>query len=144
MKLTHEQQVQVAKAVLKAYGIHPSVSNAFRKGSKTHRLYYSEYLGKFAPAVLYWLSNEPSYEQMAKDFQEESGCLVFHAILSHTNIGDCLDILAVPSDSEDLEMFLKDAQKGYFMSHCHNLTTGDVDYGTIVVRPAMGGLVRIG
>lgn len=143
MKITHEMQAKIAQTILKAYNIHPSVSNAFRKGVKNHRLYYSEYLGEFAPAVLYWLSNEPSYEKLAKEFEEESGCLVFHCILSHTNFGDCLDILTIPSNTDDLEIFLEDAKQGRFMSHCHNLTTGDVDFGTIVVRPAMGGLVRV-
>lgn len=142
MKLTHEQQRFIAQKILQAYHVVPPVSNAFRKGTKNHRLFYSEYQGEFFPATLYWLENEPSYLAEAKRFEEETGCLVFHVILSHSNFGDCLDFLFVPADSEDVEMFLNEAFKCRFVSRCHNLTYDEVEMGTIEVRPAMGGMCR--
>lgn len=143
MKLTHEEQVAIAKKILKAYHIHPSVSTAFREGSKNHRLFYSENCGKAFPAILYFLSNNPEWEAMVKEFADEMGVLPFHAILSHTDFGDLLDVLYVPADSEDMESFAEMAKQGLFVSHCYNLTEGFAEGGTIRVIPVMGGLLRV-
>lgn len=143
MKLTHEEQVAIAKKVLKAYRIHPSVSNAFREGSKNHRLFYSENCGKAFPAILYFLSNNPEWEAKVREFEKQTGCLPFHATLSHTDFGDLLDVLYVPADSEDIEDFLEMSKAGLFISRCYNLTEGFAESGTIRVIPVMGGLLRV-
>lgn len=142
-KLTHDQQRQIAFKILKAYRIHPSVSNAFGKGRKNHRLFYSERASATFPAVLYWLDNEPEYARIAKEYADRTGSLVFHAILTHTEFGDLLDVLAVPNDVADAIIFEAEASRGNFMSYCYNLTTGEAECGTIGVRPAMGGLKRV-
>ena len=143
MKLEHNNQVAIAQAVLRAYHIHPSVSNSFRKGSKKHRLFYSERGNSTFPAVLYWLDNKPEFVKIANDYAEKTGNLVFHAILTPTEFGDLLDILSIPSDTEDVEAFLEEAQNGIFRSYCYNLSTGEAECGSIKVRPIMGGLERI-
>ena len=144
MKLTPEQQTLIAQKVLQAYHVHPSVSASFRKGSKKHRLFYSERCSKTFPAVLYWLENNPEWEAEARDFEERTGALVFHAVLTHTDFGTCLDFLYVPTDTEEVQGFLEDASQGYFYSRCHNLSDDTVEGGMIRVKPAMGGLERIG
>lgn len=143
MTLDHETQRQIAQAVLKAYHIHPSVSNAFRKGSKNHRLYYSERASKAFPAILYWLDNKPEYLSIVNDFASKTGCMPFHATLTHFEFGDCLDILYVPADSAEVEEFLTEARNGYFRSYCFNLSDEMGESGYIKVRPAMGGIERI-
>lgn len=142
MKFDHETQRQIAQAILKAYHVHPSVSNQFRKGTKNHRLYYSERTSAMFPAVLYYLDNDPKYERIARDFEKKTGCMVFHATLTHTEFGDLLDLLYVPNDSEYIDAFLTDSQQGYFLSYCYNLDSGEAELGTIRVRPRMGGIER--
>jgi len=144
MNITHEDAVTCAKAVLKAYHIHPSVSNQFRKGSKNHRLFYSERASKSFPAILYFLDNVEEYAQKATEVAHRANGLPFHAILTHTDYGDLLDVLYVPYETEALASFLKDAREGYFRSYCYNLTEGFSEIGYIKVKPSMGGLERIG
>lgn len=144
MKLTHEQQTLIAQKVLRSFGVHASVSASFRKGSKKHRLFYSERISRNFPAVLYWLENNPEWEAEAREFEKQTGALVFHATLTHADFGDCLDFIYVPADSEEVEEFLSYASSGYFRSRCHNLSDDFVESGMIRVVPAMGGLCRIG
>ena len=143
MTINHDTQREVAKTVLKAYHIHPSVSNQFRKGTKNHRLYYSERANSMFPAILYWLDNNPEWEAKVREFEKRTGYLAFHATLTHTEFGDLLDILYVPNESEDLATFLEEAQKGYFLSYCWNMSDDICESGYIQVRPRMGGIERI-
>lgn len=143
MKLDKEQQRQMAQKVLQAYHIHPSVSQQFRKGTKNHRLYYSERANATFPAILYWLDNNPDWEAKAREIEAKTGDLIFHAVLTHTEFGDLLDFLAIPAESEALMQFAKEAEKGYFVSYCWNITDDHLETGYIKVRPRMGGIERV-
>ena len=143
MNLTAEQQRDIAQSVLRAYHIHPSVCQQFRKGTKNHRLYYSERISANLPAVLYYLDNNPEWEAKVRDFEKKTGRMAFHTILTHTDFGDVLDILYVPSEAEELDAFIKDAKKGLFRSYCWNMTDDFCESGYIGVRPRMGGIERI-
>jgi len=148
MKLTPEQLTECAKAVLKAYHVHPSVSNAFRKGSKNHRLFYSERASKSFPAILYWLDNNESYVAHAMMAGRTLKGMPIHAILTHTEVGDLLDVIVVPEDGAECAQFLEDAKQGLFRSYCVNLDESHLrtsyEIGYIKVKPSMGGLERIG
>ena len=144
MKLSHDQQRDLAFRILKAYHIHASVSNAFRKGTKNHRLFYSERASKTFPAILYFVDNNPEWADIIKDYEAETGNLVFHATLTHTEFGDLLDLLSIPSEAEDIQPFLEDLSHGLIYSHCVNLTDPMCsESGMIQIRPAMGGIERI-
>ena len=143
MKLSHDEQRALAYQVLKAMRVHPNVSFQFKKGSKNHRLFYSERANKAFPAILYYLDNNPEWLPYVEEFQNATGNLVYHATLTHTEFGDLLDLLSVPSDTEGVQRFFQDLKDGCFYSHCINLSDGFAEGGYIRVRPAMGGLERI-
>lgn len=143
MKLTHEQQREIAQKVLKLYGVHPNVSNAFRKGTRNHRLYYSERANATFPAILYFVSNIAGWPELIKEYESKTGRMAFHATLTHTEFGDLLDILTIPADTDEIDEFMTEMRKGYFRSYCYNLTTEKAESGYIQVRPRMGGLTRV-
>lgn len=143
MKLPSDAQREIAKRVLKAYHVHPSVSNQFRVGTKNHRLYYSERANATFPAILYYLDNNPEWEAKVREFERKTGNMAFHAILTHTDFGDLLDILYVPNNAEELEEFVNCAMEGLFKSHCWNMSNDFCESGFIRVKPKMGGIQRI-
>lgn len=51
---------------------------------KEDTLYYSEYVNKQFPAILYWISNNEDYEKAIKQFEEKHNVLVYHVILTPT------------------------------------------------------------
>lgn len=128
---------------MKELGLMNDVISLF---SKEDRLYYSERQNKMFPAVLYWLDNEPEYEQMVKDFEDRTGNLVYHVILTRTGFGKILDFLFVSQYEDDWEYELEDKGKEFYVTSMANNLTDEAmsDMGSIVVRPAIGGLERIG
>lgn len=114
-------------------------------GGGENSLYYSERQNKQFPAVLYWVDNEPKYQKIIKDFEEKYEGLVYHAILTHTSFGDLLDLLYVSKHEEEWEMDNEDLDGGYVMVYSNNLDDDMcTEFGSIAIRPVMGGLERIG
>lgn len=139
-----ERDKQKIEAIrrMKKLGLMDDVISMF---SKEDRLYYSERLNKQYPAVLYWLDNEPEYEQMVKDFEEETGYLVYHVILTRTKFGKIIDFLFVSTYEDDWEYEIERCQDGFYVTSQANNLTDELlsDMGSIVVRPVIGGLERI-
>jgi hypothetical protein len=95
--------------------------------------------------ILYWISNNPEWEKMIKEFEEKSNSLVYHVIHSYTEFGELLDLLFVSDDEDEWEYDLEDLDDGYAMSYCINLTDQMFsEYGTIAVKQVAGGLLRVG
>ncbi len=125
---------------LKTLGVMPEVIKAFKKDGV---VYYSERANRMFPAVLYFLSNEDKYMELKKKFEEKTGDLVYHAILTHTEFGDCLDFLYVSKHEEEWEMDNEDLSDGYVLVYSNNLSAPDCsEFGSIAVRSIMGGLER--
>lgn len=114
--------------------------------SKEDRLYYSERQNKQFPATLYWLDNNEEYTKLVKEFEKKTGYVVYHCILTRTSFGTILDMLFVSKYEEEWEYELEEVNgKYYAMSNARNLTDENLsDMGTIVIRPVMGGIERIG
>lgn len=140
--MERDKQKKEAIRRMKKLGLMDDVISLF---SKEDRLYYSERQNKQYPAVLYWLDNDPEYEQMVKDFEEVTGYLVYHVILTRTGFGKILDFLFVSTYEDDWEYEIERCQDGFYVtSQANNLTDESLsDMGSIVVRPAIGGLERI-
>lgn len=128
---------------MKELGLMNEVIEQFRKDNVVH---YSERMNKQFPAVLYWLSNEEDYLNLVKKFEKENNALVYHCILTHTTFGDILDMLYVSNYEEEWKYEVENYDGKYLVfSNAHNLTDEYMsDMGTIAVRPAMGGLERVG
>lgn len=138
---TKQEMQERAERILASFpNLIPNVLEEFKQGV----LNYSERLSSRFPAALYWVSNEPEYEKLVKDFERETGNLVFHVILTHTTMGDLLDMLFVSKYKEDWELDDEERKCGVFMSNCVNLSDMILsDMGSILVKEAMGGLTRV-
>lgn len=122
---------------------HPDVPKQFEKDGT---VFYSERtpLG----GILYWISNEPEWEKLVKEFEEQYGALVYHATHEHTAFGECLDLLYVSKHEDEWYMDIQDLEckrKGEFNQCVYvlNLTEPAFsEFGTISLKEAAGGLIR--
>lgn len=101
------------------------------------RLNKSEDLG-----FLYWLYDEE--EEMVKKFEKEHECVVYHVILSRTNIGTMYSLLYVSLDDEAWEEDREDLQNGQVLAYVVNKAAPECsEIGYIGIKPQIGGLVRV-
>ena len=118
------------------------VKNMFTNEDK---IYLSERQNKLFPATLFYLDER--YKKMVEDFEKENGHKVYHCILTRTTFGTILDMLFVSKYEDDWEYEFEEYEDGSFrlMSMANNLDDESMsDMGSIIVRPVMGGLERIG
>ena len=114
--------------------------------NEENRLYYSERVNNQFPAVLYYLDNKEDYVQKVKDFEDQTGYMVYHVIETRTAFGKILDFLFVSKYEEDWGYELEDYDGKFIaMSMANNLSDPNCsDMGSIYIRPAIGGVERIG
>ena len=134
-----QEQKQQALSRMKAMKIMKEVIDDFKKNG---RVYYSERQNSFFQATLYWLDNNPEWEIMVKEYEKESGCLVYHAQLTHTEIGDMLSLFFVSGYKEDWPQENEDIANGRVCAHVINLSDGYSETGYIGFKPIFGGVVR--
>jgi hypothetical protein len=121
---------------MKKFKIHINVINQFKKDLT---LNLSESGG-----MLYWLDDKQ--KEIVNKFQERyPNKLVYHIIRDFTNFGEMLSLLFVDgSYIDEFEQERNDIEDGYVLSYVHNVTMEDCsEFGTIVVKPSIGGLKRI-
>ena len=139
MNLKEKQKAEALKrmSILK---IMKEVRDDFKENN---RVYYSERQNALFNAVLYWLDNNEEWEEMVKKFEKKHHYLVYHCQLTHLPFGDCLSLLYVSDDEEQWENDKEDLKNGYAYCFVKNLQCDyDSDWGTIGVKPSMGGIVR--
>ena len=108
---------------------------AFTKG----KVWESEGFG-----ALYQLSDE---EQKIIDKFEANNedCLVYHMIHNKYEFGECYSILYVSPDKDEWEDDKANIKDGYIMAYVENIDTPCFsEFGSIAVKPSIGGLVRLG
>lgn len=111
--------------------------NAITDFKDDDRLYKSEDLG-----FLYWLYDDE--EEMVKKFEKEHECVVYHVILSRTNIGTMYSLLYVSLDDEEWEEDRADLQNGQVLAYVVNKAAPECsEIGYIGIKPQNGGLVRV-
>ena len=112
-----------------------SCIEAFTKG----KVWESEGIG-----ALYEVNDE---EQFIIDKFEahHEGCLVYHMIHNVYEFGECYSILYVSGDKEEWEDDKANIKEGYVFAYVENVD--DLwcsEFGSIAVKPSIGGLVRLG
>lgn len=111
--------------------------NAITDFKDDDRLYKSENLG-----FLYWLYAEE--EEMVKEFEKEHECVVYHVIVSRTNIGTMYSLLYVSLDDEEWAEDRADLQNGQVLAYAVNKDALEFSgIGYIGIKPQIGGLVRV-
>ena len=115
-----------------------------REFEKEDTIYYSEYINKQYPAILYWVSNKEKYENAIKEFEEKHNALVYYSILTHTSFGTILTLLYVTEEQEVWHEDKEQLQEGLPLAYCINLDDDNCsEFGGIQIGGAMGGIVRL-
>lgn len=86
---------------------------------------------------------EPKMAKAIADFERETGSLVYHAIHGAYEFGECLTLLFVSPHKGEWKWERRDAN-GCLYAYVVNFDAPDCsEGGTVQVRSAFGGLIRI-
>ncbi len=95
---------------------------------------------KLHPTVL----KEFEKEDKIKEWENETGNLVYHAVFNNFEFGRCLSLFYVSQYQEEWEMDRKDLNEDYPFVYVMNIDDPCCsEYGTIGIRKAVGGILRI-
>lgn len=91
---------------------------------------------------LYWLDNEQ--KEIVRKFEEKFGFIVYTAIHDYTDFGEMLSLLYVSPYSSEWKQDRQDIEEGYALVYVVNLSMPDCsEFGSIGIRPSIGGLIRV-
>lgn len=134
MKPTMEEMKNEALARMAILRMLPQPIREFKEEGK---LNLSENGG-----FLYWLDEEQ--ERMVRDWEKETGNLVYHVVRSFTNFGEMLTLLYVSKYKEEWEMDIADLKDGVPFCYVYNKDMPDCsEYGGVAIEPRIGGVVRV-
>ena len=92
--------------------------------------------------ALYWLNDNE--KGIVKRFEKEYGGLVYHVIKSYTNFGLMYSLLFITKHAEEWGTDYKILDDGYAFAYVFNASMPDCsEYGTIAIKPCIGGVVRV-
>lgn len=91
----------------------------------------------------YWLTTEQ--REIVKKFEEEYNALVYFIVRTETEFGTLDSFLYVSDYEDEWEMDNEDLKDGYVVAYVYSYDAPEFsEFGSIIVRPRFGGLVRIG
>ena len=92
--------------------------------------------------AIYWVEDEDL--KAVKEFEQETGCLVYHVIRSFTTLGTMDAYLYVSPHKDEWEPEREDIEEGYPLAYVRNLSEPLFsDFGTIGIRrTGAAGLLR--
>lgn len=113
----------------------PKCISAFRHG----KVWESEGIG-----ALYEVNEEE--QAIITEFEKKhEGYKVYHMIHNLTEFGELYSLLYVSTDTEEWKMDRADLQDNYILAYVYNKTSDYCsEFGSIMIRKNIGGLVRIG
>ena len=131
---TELAQAQVTEALLRMSKLQIH-SNAIKEFLESGKLNRSE------RGILYWL--EQDEEKMVREWEKETGNMVYHVIKDNTEIGLLYTFLYVSDDTEDWEEDREDIENNIAFTYVKNATIDYCsEYGTVGIMPLWGGVVR--
>lgn len=107
--------------------------NAFKQG----KVWESE-----GPGALYEVNDEE--EKIVKEFEAKHDAVVYHMIHNVFEFGECYTILYVSKDVREWNEDRNDLENGYAFAYVKNVDDDFCsEFGTVGIRPSIGGLVRV-
>ena len=89
--------------------------------------------------------NQKEQELIDNFEKNHPNCLVYHMIHNVFEFGECYSMLYVSGDKEEWEQDKQDIKDGYTFAWVENVDNDWCsEFGSIAVKPSIGGLVRIG
>ena len=132
--MNKEERFDEAIERMKLLKLDKQCIEAFTKG----KVWESEGIG-----ALYEVNDE---EQFIIDKFEahHEGCLVYHMIHNVYEFGECYSILYVSSDKDEWEDDKANIKEGYVFAYVENIDDPWCsEFGSIAVKPSIGGLMRL-
>ena len=141
-QLQKQEAIERLKILQDKFELMETVTKEFEKEDT---LYYSEYVNKNFPAVLYWINNNEEYEEAIKQVERNHNILVYHVILTPTyDNGIVLTLLYVSSSQEEWKNDREELRQGLPVAYVINIESKQgSEFGGIQIAGAMGGIIRI-
>ena len=131
--MTKQEQKIEALARMKMLKLHKNAINQF---DKEDVLNLSEGYG-----ALYWL--DENQKEYVKTFEEKYNSVVYHVIHNITEFGELLAFLYVSNEEDEWGYDRDDLKDGYACAYVKNLDEEAFsEFGSIVIKPSFGGLIR--
>lgn len=129
-----EQQVREALERMTMLHMSRQCINAFKEG----KVWESEGIG-----ALYEVNaTEQSY---IDEFEKEHDAVVYHMIHNVFEFGECYTMLYVSKHKEEWKADRYDLEDGYALAYVKNVDDDTCsEFGSVAIKPNIGGLVRIG
>lgn len=141
-QLQKQEAIERLKILQDKFELMETVTKEFEREDT---LYYSEYVNKNFPAVLYWINNNEEYEEAIKQVERNHNILVYHVILTPTyDNGIVLTLLYVSSSQEEWENDREELKQGLPCTYVLNIESQQgSEFGGVQIAGAMGGIIRI-
>lgn len=132
-EITRGQMKTEAVKRMRALDIMGRTREEFRRSSKVN---------KSERGILYWLDDDESAK--VAEIEEKYNVLVYHVIKSVTAMGTMYSMLYVSEHDDEWEYDWNDLREGYAVAYVYNEDMPDCsEFGTIGIRPAFGGVLRV-
>lgn len=134
--LTKEEQKRRAILKLNEIGSYKPYTNAFRKGTVTM---YESFGG-------YFVDNDSELFKKISEVEEKYDGMVYAVIHNLTEFGELYTMLWQPSEAEDDEFCVHSHGDGTCGVFAYVLNVSDdscSEFGTVGIKPALGGLLRV-
>lgn len=132
-----QKQKELAISLMKQLNIYQPYIDIFEKEDVVS--YFEHYIG-------YWAYQDEELDSKVKEIEKEYGCRVYAITHEFTEFGECYSFLIVSKHKEDWSRSLITENKmHYAFAYVWNKSDDDCsEFGTIVVKSALGGITRIG
>ena len=145
-KNTELEKAQVSEAIarMRKLKLHPNTINEFKKDGKLNKsenLHVGSPRGERYP-FLYWLKKEE--EQMVREWEKETGSVVYHVIENQMEFGHCYSHLYVSKYQEEWEMDNEMLERNLPFVYVENKDfEWCSEFGSIEIKPVAGGVLRL-
>ena len=132
-----QQQKELAISLMKKLDIYQAYIDVFEKENIVS--YFERYIG-------FWAYQDRELDKKIKAIENEYGCTVYAITHEFTEFGECYSMLIVSKYKEDWSRSLvTEGKNHYAFAYVWNKTDEDCsEFGTVVVKSALGGITRIG
>jgi hypothetical protein len=121
-----------AEERIKKLNLHPNAVKEFMEGRK---------LNLSERGMLYWLNDDE--EQMVREWEDETGNIVYHVIKNNLEFGLCYSFLYVSKNEDEWADDNVDLEDGYPLVYVKNVDDDfSSEYGSIGIKSFMGGVIR--
>lgn len=132
MAVTREKMKKEALVRMKILGLHKNALKDLEQKDIVNLSFFG---------ALYFLDD--GQKARVRQFEEESGGLVYHVIHNYTDLGETLSFLYVDEYEDEWPRDREDLKEGIPLVYVANLTDEMYsEYGGIGVKPYMGGVLR--